>query len=256
MFTRALLTTAVLAGVTGLTAAPALADDSASPSPSPSASAAPTEAGTSFRTAAVFQQGQQATASASTGDYLYWAFPADAGQNVTVRASVTFPQAYPRHGASVWQLDVYDGLRRRQPCTYGTNTRPAPDDAPQIQLTCHLRTVEAYASPWSNDPLRGAFYIRLTATSVPTSDLGLPVSASVTATSTQAGGSAAVDGSVTPVVSRYGPAIAPTDGWAGRWWSTRWLWTMAGGVLAALAAIGGYALTRGHGRPRRFTPEA
>ncbi|MDI5971563.1 hypothetical protein POF50_019885 [Streptomyces sp. SL13] len=252
MFTRALLTGAVLAGVAGLTAAPALADDSASPSPS--ASAAPTEAGTSFRTAAVFQQGQQATADASTGDYLYWAFPADAGQNVTVHASVTFPQAYQRHGTSTWQLDVYDGLRRRQPCTYGTNTRPAPDDTPQIQLTCRLRTVEAYTSAWSNDPLRGAFYVRLTAVDVPSGDLGLPVSTSVTATSVKAGASAAVDGSVTPVVSRYGPDVSPTDGWAGTWWSARWLWTAAGGALAALAAIGGYALTRGHGRFRRVPP--
>ncbi len=254
LFTRAALTGALLAGLTGAAAAPALADDSASPSPS-DAAAAPTEAGTSFRTAAVFQQGQQATASASTGDYLYWAFPADAGQNVTVRATVTFPSAYPRHGTSTWQLDVYDGLRRRQPCTYGTNARPARPGTPRIQLTCHLRTVEAYASQWSDDPLRGAFYLRLTTTGVPSADLGLPVSASVTATSAAAGASAAVDGSVTPVVSRYGPDVAPSDGWAGTWWSARWLWSAAGAVLAGLAAVGGYALSRGRGRPRRVPPQ-
>ncbi len=248
----ALLTAAVLTGVVGA-AGSALADTS-SPSPSPSASAAdapPTEAGTSFRTAAAFQQGQQATASASTGDYLYWVFPADAGQHVTVHATVTFPQSVTRSGTSTWQLDVYDGLRRRQACRYGTNTRPAPAGVASIQLSCALRTVRAWAEPWSNDPLRGAYYVRLTVTDVPEADLGLPVDTAVRATSDAAGASQAVDGSVDPVVTRNGPVVRPADGWAGTWWSTRWLWTAAGGVLGSLAAVGGYALTRGGGRPRR-----
>ncbi len=250
----ALLTAAALAAGLGA-AGPALAD-SASPSPSPSASdAPPTEAGTSFRNAAVFQQGQRATASASTGDYLYWVFPADAGQKVTVSATVTFPRSATRSGTATWQLDVYDGLRRRQPCRYGTNTRPAPAGASSIRLSCTLRTVRAWADPWSDEPLRGAYYVRLTVTDVPGADLGLPVDTAVEATSTDAGAAQAVDGHVTPVVSRYGPAVRPADGWAGTWWSTRWLWTAAGGVLAALAGVGGYALTRGSGRPRRLPPE-
>lgn len=252
----ALLTTAVLASVVGV-AGTALADTS-SPSPSPSTSAAdapPTEAGTSFRTAAAFQQGQQATADASTGDYLYWVFPADSGQNVTVRATVTFPRSATRSGASTWQLDVYDGLRRHQPCRYGMNTRPAPADVSTINLSCTLRTVRAWSDAWSDEPLRGAYYVRLTVTDVPEADLGLPVDTAVEATSTSAGASQAVDGSVTPVVSRYGPVVRPDDGWAGTWWSTRWLWTGAGGVLGALAGVGGYALTRGSGRPRRTPRE-
>jgi hypothetical protein len=71
------LTTAAL--LLGAAVSPAVADSSPSASPSED-SAAPTSAGTSFRTATEIEQGQQATASASTGDYLYWSFPADAGQ--------------------------------------------------------------------------------------------------------------------------------------------------------------------------------
>src|SRR5690606_24724476 len=108
----------------GLAAAPAAADSS----PSPEASrddGAPTRAGTSFRTATEVEQGQTATARASTGDYLYWSFPADAGQRPTVRATVQLPE---RHAAETWQIDVYDGLRRRQACQYGAQTRTAGTD--------------------------------------------------------------------------------------------------------------------------------
>lgn len=250
VLTGALLTGFLLSCGTGT----ALADGT-SPSPSPSASGAdapPTEAGTGFRTATVVQQGVQATASASVGDYLYWAFPADSGQKVTVKATVTFPQSSVRQGASTWQLDVFDGLRRRQPCRYGVNTAPAAADASSVQLSCTLRTVRAWAEPWSNDPLRGGYYIRLTVTDLASVDLGLPVRAAVEATSADAGGAQAVDGSVAPLVMRDGPDIAPSDGWSSTWWSGRWLWTGAGGVLAALAGIAGYGLTRGSGRPRRI----
>ena len=98
---------------------------SADSSPSPSASedgGAPTRAGTSFRTATEIEQGQTATANGSTGDYLYWSFPADAGQRPTVKATVKLPDT---HAAQTWQIDVYDGLRRRQACQYGAQTRTA-----------------------------------------------------------------------------------------------------------------------------------
>ncbi|SCE62980.1 hypothetical protein GA0115261_115961, partial [Streptomyces sp. OspMP-M43] len=48
---------------------------------------------------------------------------------------------------------------------------------------------------------------------------------------------------------RVPSAGGPEDGWASGWWTDRWLWTMGGGVLAALAAVFGYSLTRGRGRP-------
>ncbi|MEU9559250.1 hypothetical protein [Streptomyces fumanus] len=242
----------------GLAAAPAAADSS----PSPSADGgAPTQAGTSFRTATEIEQGQRATASGSAGDYLYWSFPADTGQRPTVKATVKLPDT---HAAQTWQVDVYDGLRRRQACQYGAQTRTAAPGASSVELACVLRTVRAWAEPWANDPLPGTYYVRLTVTGVPTSDLGLPVGAEVRVDSKDMGGAAAVDGSLAqPLV----PGVAmesddeaalfdldPDDGWSSGWWSDRWVWTAAGAVLAALAGIGGYALTRGSGRPRHVPP--
>lgn len=260
----ALLAAAGLAGLAVLAAPAARADDSdtATPSASSSASssdpstasstdAAPTEAGTNFRTATPVEQGQEATANASTGDYLYWTFPADTGQNVTVKATVTLPANTARHGASTWQIDVYDGLRRRQPCRYGMQTRTVAADAATVQLACTLRTVRSWAEPWSNDPLRGAYYLRLAVLDLPQTDLGLPVQAAVTATGHGTAGGQAVDGHVTPVVTANGPDIAPGDGWAGTWWSPRWLWTGGGGLLAVLAALGAHRLARGPVLPFR-----
>ncbi|MGW3209691.1 hypothetical protein [Streptomyces sp. NPDC001135] len=250
----------------GLAAGPAAADSS----PSPGASAdgkAPTRAGTSFRTATEVRQGQQATASGSTGDYLYWSFPADTGQRPTVKASVKLPAA---HGAQTWQIDVYDGLRRRQACQYGAATRTAEQGASSVGLACVLRTVQSWSEPWANDPLPGTYYIRLTVVDLGSADLGKPVSVDVRADSEDVGGAAAVDGSLgkplvpgiavksaadgdgsrAAVLSSFGSG----DGWSSGWWSDRWVWTAIGGVLAALAGIGGYALTRGSGRPSRVPP--
>ncbi|SHN02347.1 hypothetical protein [Actinacidiphila paucisporea] len=243
-----------LLAATALTVLTGRAAADATPSATPSASATsgeqgpPTEAGTNFRTATVIKQGQQATAGASAGDYLYWVVPADTGQKVTVKATVTFGSgsgAAATHGASTWQLDVYDGLRRRQPCRYGAQTRTAAAGAATVELACTLRPVRAYADTWSNDPLRGAYYLRLTALDVPEADLGQPVRAAITVTSHGTAGRDAVDGSVAPVVSANAPDVAPAGGWAGTWWSPRWLWTGGGGLLAVLAALGAHRLARG-----------
>jgi hypothetical protein len=244
----------------GLAVSPAVADSS----PSPSADGgAPTQAGTSFRTATEIDQGQTATANGSAGDYLYWSFPADAGQRPTVEATVKLPEA---HAAETWQIDVYDGLRRRQACQYGAQTRTAAADAASVELACVLRTVRGWSEPWANDPLPGTYYIRLTVVDLATSDLGLPVDAEVRVGSKDIGGAAAVDGSLAePLVpgiavtsedddesaSAVLSGIEPDDGWSSGWWSDRWVWTAVGGVLAALAGVGGYALTRGAGRPPR-----
>ncbi|MEG3626822.1 hypothetical protein [Streptomyces poriticola] len=253
-------------------AAPAVADTS----PAPSASAdgpAPTEAGTSFRTAAEVDQGRTATADGSAGDYLYWSFPADAGQRPTVRATVRLPET---HAAETWRIDVYDGLRRRQACQYGAQTRTAAADASSVELACVLRTVRAWAEPWANDPLPGTYYVRLTAVGLPTADLGLRIGAEVRVDSRDMGGAAAVDGSLAePLVPGVAmraerdaeaegaedsagtavlSAIEPEDGWSSGWWSDRWVWTAVGGALAALAGVGGYVLTRGSGRPTRVPP--
>ncbi|WP_328493110.1 hypothetical protein OHS59_10450 [Streptomyces sp. NBC_00414] len=250
----------------GVTAVPAAADSSPSASPSDD-SGAPTSAGTSFRTAAEVDQGRRATAGASAGDYLYWSFPADAGQRPTVRAKVKLPDA---HASVTWQIDVYDGLRRRQACQYGAQTRTAAQDAASVELSCTLRTVRAWSEPWADDPLPGTYYIRLTTVGLAAADLGLPVSTEVRVDSKDIGGAAAVDGSLSePLVPGIAVAaesedgdeesdtpgavlssIEPDDGWASGWWSDRWVWTGVGGVLAALAGVGGYSLTRGAGRPR------
>ena len=249
----------------GLAAAPAAAD--ASPSPSQDDTSAPTQAGTSFRTATEIEQGQQATASGSTGDYLYWSFPADTGQRPTVKATVKLPET---HAPQTWQIDVYDGLRRRQACQYGAQTRAAAAGTSSVELACVLRTVRAWSEPWANDPLPGTYYVRLTATGVATADLGLPVGSEVRVDSKDIGGSAAVDGSLAePLVPGVATkpeekqekaavlaGLEPEDGWASGWWSDRWVWTAIGGILAALAGVGGYALTRGTGRRSRVPPGA
>ncbi|MFC9948819.1 hypothetical protein [Streptomyces pratensis] len=260
---------ALLAAVTLLTSAgTAVADDpSASASPADGEAAGPTEAGTTFRTATAVRQGQTATADASTGDYLYWAFPADAGQRPTVRAKVSLPESATRHGASTWQVDVYDGLRRRQACVYGHQTRKAAPDTGAVELSCVLRTVRAWSEPWASDPLPGSYYIRLTVVGLDEEDLGLPVHVETEVTSADGGGAHDVDGAlaeplvpgVSTVSAQGGSAPAgtePEDGWSSGWWTDRWLWTVGGGVLAALAAVFGYSLTRGGGRPSGVPPRA
>jgi hypothetical protein len=272
MRTTSRLTAAVLAaGAAVLSCAgPALADDTASPSPSPSGTAAaPTEAGTNFRTATAIQQGQAATATASTGDYLYWMVPAAAGQNVTVKATVTLPESSSRHGSATWRLDVYDGLRRRQACAAGHPSRTAAVEDTTVELRCRLRTVRPWSEAWANDPLPGAYYVRLTVADLPDQDLGLPASAEILATAADAGGSKAADGELaaplTPV-EQAGATLdpstettatpsasaseapdslaAPDGGWSPGWWSDRWIWTVAGGVLGALAGVAGYNFAR------------
>ncbi|MEU1127685.1 hypothetical protein ABZ371_29905, partial [Streptomyces sp. NPDC005899] len=250
---------ALLTGVTLLTSAGAAAADDPSPGASPDGaeSAGPTEAGTTFRTATPLQQEQTGTADASTGDYLYWAVPADAGQRPTVRAKITLPDSATRHGASTWQVDVYDGLRRRQACMYGHQTRKAAPDAKTVELSCVLRTVRAWSEPWANDPLPGSYYLRLTVVGLAEEDLGLPVRAEMRVTSADMGGGHDVDGTLSePLVPGVSVTSAqdgarlssePEDGWASGWWTTRWLWTAGGGVLAALAGVFGYRLTRGGG---------
>ncbi|MFI1197951.1 hypothetical protein ACH4VR_00530 [Streptomyces sp. NPDC020883] len=270
-----LASAAALAFAGGVAGAGAAVADSPSPSPSAStgdgdAAKGPTEAGTSFRTATPITLDQRATASASTGDYLYWVLPADVGQQVTVDAKVTVPQS-ARHGTATWQLDVYDGLRRRQACRYGATTRTAAQDAGSVELSCALRTVRGWAEQWSNDPLPGNYYVRLTVVDLPQEDLGQPVQAEVKASATDVGGARAVDGRLSaPLVAGAGTASpepqpsssaeqpaadgAPDGGWSSGRWSDRWVWTAVGGVLAALAGIGGYRMTRGSGRPAQLPP--
>ncbi|MFJ6199780.1 peptidase [Micromonospora sp. NPDC092111] len=248
---------ALAAAGLALLATPAPA--TAAPTPSPGATPV-TRAGTSFLTATGIAAGQPVRVGASTGDYLYWSFPASAGQRHEIGATVTLPKA--RSGASTWTVEVFDGLRRRQACTAGAQTPTVDASTGSVALGCTLRQVRSWAEPWSADPLPGTYYVRLSVTDLPESDLGLPVEVELLVSADGEG--SRDDGELkAPLVpnTKAGalltgePAAAPAeedDDWFGGDWlpalGSRWAWSAVGGVLAAVAGVVGFALTR---RPRR-----
>lgn len=259
---------AVLAGFASILL-PAAAGAADSPSPSPSSSAGPvtvTKAGTSFLTAAALGPGQQAKLAASTGDYLYWSFTATEGQNHDVAITVTLPAAASRHGGSTWTVDVFDGLRRRQACTAGAQSPHAAAADTTVVLGCTLRQIRSWAEPWSGDPLPGTYYVRLSVVELPEEDLGLPVQIDMSVAVTDdgdpqpEGGSlqaplvpAANRGAVLPGGSDLAvdPSAEPEPAQGNGWFTdlpARWIWTVVGGILAAVAGIVGFTLTY---RPRR-----
>lgn len=259
-------------------AAPAAADPSttasspATPSPSSSGQPAVTTAGTSFLTATTVRPGQPAQVPASVGDYLYWSFAASAGQTDRVAVTVTLPPAADRHGASTWTVDLFDGLRRRQACTTGTQTATAATADRSVQLSCTLRQVRSWAESWSSDPLPGTYYVRLSTTALPEPDLGLAVQASMTVDASNGdaqpdngslksplsppvnpGATVAPDASAagatpSPTATESAPRpVARAKGWLSGV-SSRWWWTLGGAALAAVAGALGYSVTR---HPRR-----
>ncbi|MFU8870773.1 peptidase [Micromonospora sp. SL4-19] len=259
---RTLIRSAAALSAVGLALAPAAtpAVASATPTPSPGATTV-TKAGTSFLTATAITAGQPVRVGASTGDHLYWSFPAESGQTHEVTATVSFPKG--RTGASTWTVDVFDGLRRRQACTAGAQTPTADAAATSVTLGCTLRRVRPWAEPWSGDPLPGTYYVRLSVTDLPEPDLGLPVDVDLLVSVDGEGGASGDDGKLEASLvpnTRAGTVLTaePTPepvaeeessltGWLPEPGS-RWVWTTAGGVLAAVAGVVGFALTR---RPRR-----
>ncbi|MEV6211239.1 peptidase [Kitasatospora sp. NPDC051914] len=272
-----------------LAAAPSGAAASPSPSPSGSAGSAPvTTAGTTFLTATPLPAGRAASVSASTGDYLYWAFAATEGQTNTVHVTVALPPSADRHGKQTWSVELFDGLRRRQSCTAGPQNATADTGTQSVAMSCTLRQVRSWAEPWSGDPLPGTYYVRLSVADVPQQDLGLaaqvqlnvtakggandaqpeggelkaplvpPVNAGSTAApgaaaTPSAAASASAPASAAPGTAKVAaPAEAEEHWYSGLFsgWNTRWYWTVAGGALAALAGVWGYTLTR-HPRGRR-----
>jgi hypothetical protein len=251
---------ACLAGL--VTAGPAAADDT--PSPSPTATVG--TAGTSFLTATAVDPGQQVRVSASTGDYLYWSFDAAAGETDRLAITITLPTRSSRHGPATWTVDVFDGLRRRQPCTAGSQTATAATGASTLALHCLLRQVRSWADPWSDEPLPGTYYVRLSATGLPEQDLGLPIQTDLSITAKKGDAqpdNARLKAPLSPptdpgstAAPQAGSSAAPlaAEG-SGHFWSrfswpsTRWWWTIGGGLLAAVAGVGGYHLTR---HPRRW----
>ncbi|MFC0507901.1 peptidase [Micromonospora costi] len=254
----------VAAGGPALLPAAALAAPSGAPTPSPGAETV-TRAGTSFLTSTTIAAGQPVQVRASAGDYLYWSFSAEAGQVHDVAATVTFPR--DRSGASTWTLEVFDGLRRRQACTDGAQTPTVDKAAGSVSLGCTLREVRPWAEPWSGDPLPGTYFVRLSVVDVPEPDLGAPVDVELLVATDGEGGTPADDGELsTPLVPNTRPgavlsdvqAAAPVDDEDDERGlgdlvtlpalGSRWIWTTAGGILAAVAGVVGFALTR---RPRR-----
>ncbi|MBV6698678.1 peptidase [Kitasatospora aureofaciens] len=250
-------------------AAPAASAASPSPSPSASGTAAPaTKAGTSFLTAVNLSPGQDANVATSTGDYLYWAFGASEGQTPTVGLTVNLAPGTDRHGPQTWTVEVFDGLRRRQACTAGTQNATGDQNATTLSLSCTLREIRSWAEPWSGDPLPGTYYVKLAVTDVPQPDLGLAasvqlhVSAKGNADNAQPEGGELKAPLVPPAgggasTAKAAAPVAPEDHWYTGWfsgWNSRWYWTIGGGALAALAGVLGYRLTRhprGH-RPARY----
>ncbi|MER7888412.1 peptidase [Micromonospora sp. NPDC094482] len=241
----------------------ALADPSTAPTPSPGATTV-TRAGTSFLTATAITAGQPVRVAASTGDHLYWSFPATAGQVHDITAAVAFPRN--RSGAATWTLDVFDGLRRRQACTAGAQTPTVDAAAARVALGCTLREVRPWAEPWSADPLPGTYFVRLSVVEVPEPDLGAPIEVELLVSADGDGGAPADDGELAaPLVpNTQAGAVLTDDALAATADDTaeesgglgdllpalgsRWIWTTAGGILAAVAGVVGFALTR---RPRR-----
>lgn len=252
-----------------LLALPAPAASAASPSPSASGTPATvTKAGTSFLTATTLAPGQDAKVAVSTGDYLYWAFGASEGQTPSVGLTVSLAPSADRHGPQTWSVEVFDGLRRRQSCTGGTQTATAEQATTSLALGCTLREVRSWAEPWSGDPLPGTYYIRLTVADAPQQDLGLSTSVQLRVTAKGDADNAQPEGGSfkAPLVPPVNPGAAAgakatpeeaEDHWYSGWfsgWNSRWFWTLAGGALAALAGVAGYRLTRhprGH-RPARY----
>ncbi|MDG4836606.1 peptidase [Micromonospora sp. WMMD967] len=249
---------AALVAVGGAALVPAAAV--AAPTPSPGATPV-NRAGTSFLTATPISAGQPVRVDASIGDHLYWAFSATAGQVHEITATVTFPKE--RSGASTWTVDVFDGLRRRQACTAGAQTPTVDAKASSVTLGCTLREVRPWAEPWSADPLPGSYVIRLSVTDLPEPDLGAPVDVDLLVGEVADRGASADDGELAaPLVpnTKAGtvlnavPVAEPEadDADSLTDWlpdlGSRWVWTGVGGVLAAVAGVFGFAVTR---RPRR-----
>ena len=251
---------AVTAGAGFCLAAAIPSPVSAAPA-APSAAANVSRAGTSFLTAVAVSPSRPVQVDAVTGDYLYWSFPAEAGQRPEVTATVALPPAADRSGPQSWTVEVFDGLRRRQPCVAGEQSPVAEATATDVTLGCRLRQVRSWAEPWDGDPLPGTYYVRLSSTELPEKDLGLPVRVDLTLTA-PTGDTGADQGTLAAplvpdnrpgkVVTTPAPSVSPAPGpddnsFSADWlpdFSSRWIWTVGGGVLAAMTGLLGFSWTR------------
>jgi uncharacterized protein (TIGR03382 family) len=221
-------------------------------------------AGTTFLTAVPLTTDRSAQVAAVTGDYLYWSFTAEAGQQPELTAKVTLPQSADRSGPESWIVEVFDGLRRRQPCVAGDQSPVAAADATEVTLGCELRQVRSWAEPSDQDPLPGQYFVRLSSTELPEKDLGLPVQVelSLAAPTGSTGDDQGRLSAPLTQINRPGAVVTdqpaptasaePSDGsaFALPEFSSRWIWTAGGGILAAVGGLVGFSWTR---RRRRWS---
>ena len=231
----------------------ALADPSAGPTP------IARTAGTSFLTAVAIGPQQRVEVEAVTGDYLYWQFTAEAGGRPELAVTVALPPAADRTGPQSWNVEVFDGLRRRQACVAGEQSPVAAATATEVVLGCRLRQVRSWAEPWDGDPLPGVYYVKLSSTELPEKDLGLPVRVTMGLTAPDGDTGADQGELAAPLVPGNQPgkvlttpapslSAAPEETGLSMDWlpdfSSRWIWTVGGGVLAAIAGLIGFSWTR------------
>ncbi|MYW01269.1 peptidase [Streptomyces sp. SID3343] len=245
-------TAAALVGV-ALFAAPASAEQDVPP-------------GTSFTAAGKLKTGDEARWSASAGEYLYWQFPATAGKDIKAKVDLELAPGAARSGPVTYRIEIYDGLRRRQPCVEGNQVAAAQKTDAKVSLTCTPRTVRDWSEPWSTDPLPGTYFVRVAAMEVPELDAGLPIKVTVRVdtkdgddqvpTSDRQLSDPLVPITKAGAVLQKGQSsdtrsIAwdeEEDHWYTWDWmsgpNARWFWTALATFVAALMGILGFQLTR------------
>jgi hypothetical protein len=139
----------------------------------------------------------------------------------------------------------------------GEQSPIAPISATEVTLGCRIRQVRSWAEPSDQDPLPGTYYVRLSVTGMPEQDLGLPVKVRMSLTA-QSGDTGADQGELAaPLTPVDEPGVAATDiptpsasaeplaaqGFVPEF-SSRWVWTAGGGVLAAVAGLVGFSFPR------------
>lgn len=225
--------------------------------------------GTSFLTAGKMEAKTSTTTTASTGEYMYWSFPALAGQDVSAKVTLTLPNS--RKAATTWRVDVFDGIRRHQPCAMGRpQTTVQPGDT-TVQIECGPRTIRPWSEAWDADPLPGTYYVRIAATEITEPDVGLKMQVKLELTAKGGGDmgpDAGQDDSLkAPLVpiTRAGQPLQPgqvaetrkvtlagfddgDDGWLSGT-TGRWVWTVGAGLVAMVLGVGGFLFAR---HPRRW----
>ncbi|UGQ10872.1 peptidase [Yinghuangia sp. ASG 101] len=225
--------------------------------------------GTSFLTAGKMEAETSTTTTASTGEYMYWSFPALAGQDVSAKVTLTLP-SNTRTAPMSWRVDVFDGLRRHQPCATGHPQAAAQPSENQLTVECGPRTIRPWSEAWSSDPLPGTYYVRVAATDLAEGDVGLRLQVKLELSAKgggdvgpDAGQDDALKAPLVPITGGGQPLqpgqVAETrkvslagfdddDAWLSGT-TGRWVWTTAGALVAMLLGIGGYLFTR---HPRRW----